>query len=153
IATYERWLTQGAAKGTATQMCATSPAMPGADAGMSMTTPGNLPKPSDCEKTFEFKAHGATGDTDATKFRVSPTPALEGNQYHCFYFKPSYDAGSGMLWFDSIIDNSKHLHHWILYATENATHASGTSAPCNAAQPGAYFVAGWAPGGTNKSVP
>jgi mono/diheme cytochrome c family protein len=149
IATYEQWLSKGAAKGTSTS-CQSTPAMPSGDAGVTM---GNLPKPNDCESTFTLKAHGASGETDTSKFRVSPTPALEGNQYHCFFFKPPYGAGQSMLWYDSILDNRARLHHWILYATENATQPSGTSAPCNAAQPGAYFVAGWAPGATNASVP
>ncbi len=153
IAKYEQWLSAGAPKGSAGQSC--QPA-PGADAGVDGGAPAlgaNLPKPADCENTFTLKAHGATGENDQTKFKISSNPALEGNQYHCFYFKPPYAAGSGMLWYDSIIDNKARLHHWILYATENATHASGTSAACNAAEPGAYFVAGWAPGANNASVP
>jgi mono/diheme cytochrome c family protein len=152
IASYEQWLSKGAAKATSAS-CQSTPATPsGGDAGLA--SPGtNLPKPSDCESTFSLTAHGTTGESDKSKFKISSQPALEGNQYHCFYFKPPYNAGEGMLWYDSILDNKAHLHHWILYATDNATHASGTSAPCNAAEPGAYFVAGWAPGATNASVP
>jgi mono/diheme cytochrome c family protein len=155
IATYEQWLGKGAAKGNAAA-CQAQPNNPTGDAGMTgdgSTTGMNLPKPNDCEQTFSLTAHGTTGENDKTKFKMSSQPSLEGNQYHCFYFKPPYPAGAGMLWYDSILDNRAHLHHWILYATDNATHASGTSAPCNAAEPGAYFVAGWAPGATNASVP
>jgi hypothetical protein len=147
IASFESWLAQGAPKGTET--CASNTA-PG-DAGS--PSQGVVPKPADCESTFEFKAHGGTGEDDKTPFKISSNPALEGNQYHCFYFKPPYDAGSGMLWFDSILDNTARLHHWILYATDNATHASGTSAPCNAQEPDAHFVVGWAPGANNVAVP
>jgi hypothetical protein len=147
IASFEGWIAEGAPKGT--QTCTNTTAAP--DGGTAQTP--LVPKPSDCEATFEFKAHGATGETDNSKFKISSTPQLEGNQYHCFYFKPPYDAGSGLLWFDSILDNTARLHHWILYATDNATHASGTSAPCNAQEPGAYFVVGWAPGANNVAVP
>jgi hypothetical protein len=151
ITSYEKWLTGGAAKGTSASCQSSTPATPSGDAGAGAGM--NLPKPSDCAQTFSLKAHGTTGETDTTPFQMSSNPALEGNQYHCFYFKPPYAAGSGMLWYDSILDNRAHLHHWILYATDNATHASGTSAGCNASEPGAYFVAGWAPGATNASVP
>jgi hypothetical protein len=156
IASYEQWLGKGAPKGTGGS-CQAPPNTSAGDGGVSADAgynPGsNLPKPSDCAETFSLTAHGTTGENDKTKFKMSSMPALEGNQYHCFYFKPPYEAGSGMLWYDSILDNKARLHHWILYATDNATHASGTSAPCNAAEPGAYFVAGWAPGATNASVP
>jgi hypothetical protein len=149
IATFENWIKQGAPKGT--QACTSTPA---GDAGVTPGGGGGLvPKPADCENMYEMKAHGGTGENDNTKFKISSNPALQGNQYHCFYFKPPYDAGSGMLWFDSILDNTARLHHWILYATDNATHASGTSAPCNAQEPNAYFVVGWAPGANNVVVP
>lgn len=151
IASYEKWVNGGAAKGT-TATCANTPATPSGDGGTYMLGT-NLPKPNDCESTFSLTAHGGTGEMDTSKFKISSQPALEGNQYHCFYFKPPYEAGQGMLWYDSILDNKARLHHWILYATDNATHASGTSAPCSAVEPGAYFVAGWAPGATNASVP
>jgi Copper type II ascorbate-dependent monooxygenase, C-terminal domain/Copper type II ascorbate-dependent monooxygenase, N-terminal domain len=124
---------------------------PGSDGGAGTGSGGSVvPKPADCQSTYELKAHGATLDQP---FGIATSPVDQGNQYHCFYFDPPYSAGSGMLWFESILDNTKNLHHWILYATDKKTHASGTSAACNAAQPGAYFVAGWAPGANNVVVP
>ncbi|HEX6241069.1 MAG TPA: hypothetical protein VFZ61_09250 [Polyangiales bacterium] len=149
IGAFDAWLKQGAPKGT--QTCGGS--MPGAGTDGGTGQQPQVPKPADCEQTFEFKAHGGVGENDTTKFKMSSNPALQGNEYHCFYFKPPYEAGSGLLWFDSILDNTARLHHWILYATDNATHPSGTSAPCNAQQPGAYFVVGWAPGANNVAVP
>ena len=113
---------------------------------------GDLPKPDDCEETFELKAHGGTSATDASKFKTASTPALQGNQYQCFYFDPPYGSDAGMYWFESILDNVANLHHWILYATDNKTHESGTTAGCNASEPNAYFVAGWAPGANNGAA-
>lgn len=148
IAAFDAWLKQGAPKGT--QTCSTPPT-PGTDGG---TGPAPVvPKPADCENIYEFKAHGGTGESDTSKFKISSNPQNQGNQYHCFYFKPPYEAGAGLLWFDSILDNTARLHHWILYATDNATHAPGTSAPCNAQEPDAYFVVGWAPGANNVALP
>jgi hypothetical protein len=153
IATLERWIAAGAPAGT--QACMPIGGNPDAgatpDAGSS--DPSSIvPKPADCQETFELRAHGGTGASDTTPFQISSNPTLEGNQYHCFYFKPPYQAGSGLLWFESILDNTPKLHHWILYATENRVQPDGTSAPCNANQPGAYFVVGWAPGATNTVV-
>jgi cytochrome c553 len=146
IASLEQWVAQGTPK--ATQTCTSAPTDAGPyDAGPATT------KPADCQTTFELRAHGGTGEDDHTPFKMSSDPALEGNQYQCFYFTPPYTAGSGMLWYESILDNTPHLHHWILYGSENASHPSGTSAPCNASVPGAYFIVGWAPGATNTAIP
>jgi hypothetical protein len=149
IAAYDAWLAKGAPKGT--ESCGGG-VQPSTDGGVAQMEP-LVPKPADCEQTYEIKAHGATGEKDTSKFKLSSNPQNQGNQYHCFYFKPPYDAGSGLLWFDSILDNTARLHHWILYATDNAKHAPGTSAPCNAQEPDAYFVVGWAPGANNVAVP
>ena len=113
---------------------------------------GTVPMPDDCESEFELRAHGGSTPEDKSKFSTSAMPALEGNQYHCFYFDPPYQSDEAMFWFQPIIDNKAALHHWILYATDHKKHPSGTSAGCNASEPGAYFVAGWAPGANNASI-
>lgn len=149
IAVLQSWSDAGSPAGEA--VC-------GSSAGDAGTTPvafgaGDVvPPPDDCEQTFTLTAHDGTTPTDTSKFTTSATPALEGNQYHCFYFDPPYGDDQVMYWFDSVLDNIGVLHHWILYGTENKTHESGTSAGCNAAEPGASFIAGWAPGGTNGAA-
>lgn len=145
IATLQAWLDDGAPA----ESCA-APA-DGSDAGTMGSAVGNgdQPKPDDCEDTFELRAHGGAGAADKSKFKIAAEPPAQGNQYHCFYFDPPYGDDAGLFWFESIIDNDKNLHHWILYATENKTHADGTTAGCDAAQTGSYFVAGWAPGSNN----
>lgn len=144
LATLDAWVKAGTPESTDT--CAPT----GGDGTDSEST---VPKPADCDETYELTAHGGSKPDDKSKFKVSADPALEGNQYHCFYFDPPYDADAGMLWFQPLLDNTQNLHHWILYATDNKTQASGTSAGCNAQQSGSYFVAGWAPGANNSVVP
>jgi hypothetical protein len=147
IQLFERWLADGAPK----QTCQT-------DAGSELQEAGapasvKVPKPADCEATYELTAHGVEGAENSSKFRVSSMPARDGNQYHCFYFKPPYAADSGMLWFEPILDDTASLHHWILYATDNAKNPAGSSGPCNGAGADTYFVAGWAPGAENTALP
>ncbi|MEY4513313.1 MAG: hypothetical protein RLZZ450_5435, partial [Pseudomonadota bacterium] len=146
LATLEAWAQAGAPESTK----ACTPPADGVGADDSASA---VPKPEDCEETFELTAHNGTTPDDKSKFKISQNPALEGNQYHCFYFDPPYGADAGMLWFQPLLDNTQNLHHWILYATDNKTHASGSSAGCNAQESGAYFVAGWAPGANNSVVP
>jgi hypothetical protein len=141
IALFEKWVEDGAEKGA--ESCGDQPGEMAAD--------GLLPLPEDCEEEFELRAHNEPKPDDKSKFKISATPALEGNQYHCFYFDPPYGSDASMFGFQPIIDNKELIHHWILYATDNKTHASGTSAACNAAEPGAYFVSGWAPGADNTT--
>lgn len=148
IATLKAWFDDGTP--AAAETCAAP--RDGSDGGTTDGSPGgkgDLPKPDDCEDTYELKAHGAGGPDDKSKFKIAAEPAQQGNQYQCFYFDPPYGDDAGLFWFESIIDNTENLHHWILYATENKTREHGTTAGCNAAQTGAYFVAGWAPGSDN----
>lgn len=146
LATLDAWVEAGAPESK--ESCT-----PEVDGNGTSPDEGNVPKPADCDETYELTAHGGSKPDDKSKFRISADPALEGNQYHCFYFDPPYDADAGMLWFQPLLDNTKNLHHWILYATDNKTQPSGTSAGCNAQQNGSYFVAGWAPGANNSVVP
>lgn len=109
--------------------------------------------PADCTNYYQFTAHGGTGDDDHTPFPVPSNTNNDGNQYTCFYFDPPYQDNSEGLWFYPIIDNKAVLHHWLLYATDAKSHPSGTSAPCQAVEPGAYLVAGWAPGASPSQLP
>lgn len=109
--------------------------------------------PDDCESYYEFRAHGADGEKDTTPFTVRGSGLNDGNQYHCFYFKPPYNMDDIGLWFAPIIDNTKVIHHWLLYGTDLATRPSGSTAPCNAAEWGSYLIAGWAPGTPATNYP
>jgi hypothetical protein len=109
--------------------------------------------PADCTDYYEMTAHGGTGDDDHTPFPVPSNTNNDGNQYTCFYFDPPYKDGSQGLWFWPILQNTKVLHHWLLYATDTKAHQSGTAAPCQAVEPGAYLIAGWAPGASPSQLP
>jgi hypothetical protein len=108
--------------------------------------------PKDCEQYYELRAH-KDGTKDAP-FEVPSGAGLDGNMYHCFYFSPEYLNDSQGLWFKSLADNKKILHHWLLYASDfDAIHEPGSNAPCTAAEPGAYLIAGWAPGAPDYKPP
>jgi hypothetical protein len=82
--------------------------------------------PADCEQHYKFLAN----TNGAGKFSV---PA--GTEQHPqFFFTPSWPANSQGLKFKSISDNSRVLHHWILYAGDGA------------------FLSGWAPGGNADTL-
>ncbi|MET0283186.1 MAG: hypothetical protein ABW352_01900 [Polyangiales bacterium] len=142
LASLEAYLAAGLPASDAT--CTPTPEAPD-KAGAGAT----IPKPDDCEESFELTAHGAE---PRSKFTMSSDPALEGNQYQCFYFDPPYGDDQVMYWFDSVLDNLSNLHHWILYGTDAKTQPDGATAGCNASQAGSYFIAGWAPGGTNGAA-
>ncbi|HEX3595962.1 MAG TPA: hypothetical protein VHU80_12710 [Polyangiaceae bacterium] len=109
--------------------------------------------PADCTDYFEFTAHNNTGADDKTPYQVPSNTNNDGNQYTCFYFDPPYKDGAEGLWFYPILQNTAVLHHWLLYATDAKTHDSGTLAPCQAVEPGAYLIAGWAPGASPSQLP
>lgn len=131
------WLSDGAPAGEA----CTAPMMPVDPDPEPEIGPRALP----CTPTHQFTAHGASM---TEKYSV---PASPSNQYQCFTFKSPFSATEhGTAW-APIIDDSRVLHHWILYRTKTP-QVDGGSGPCN--MPGdAVFVSGWAPGGQNYVMP
>ncbi len=125
----------------------------GAGGGGGVGGGGPVSGPPDCQDYFEIRAHGQVGENDTTPFPVPKNPADSGNQYMCFYFNPPYAGDAQGLWFSSLLDDTRVLHHWLLYGTDAATQPPGTMAPCSAAEPGAYLLAGWAPGGSDVTMP
>ncbi len=70
--------------------------------------------PADCEERHVFRAHGAPGADDASKYRV---PA--GQQWFAtFYFKSPWAGDMHLLQTRSTIDNPKIVHHWTLSVTQ-----------------------------------
>jgi hypothetical protein len=109
--------------------------------------------PADCDDFYEFHAHNTADEKDETPYELAKS-SPQSNTYMCFYFKPPYgDAESTALWAHSLIDNSKILHHWILFGTDNATEEPGTIKGCTPNVPGAYYITGWAPGGKDFELP
>jgi len=142
VSLFASWLEGGAPK--ATTRCDVLP-------GPSRKPADSIPKPGDCEATYEVRAHGGSSADDKSKFKVSPK--FDDRQYQCFYFDAPYSADAALFWYEPIVDNVQHAHHWILYATDNKLHEHGTTGLCNAAEPGAHFVAGWGPGTNNAFLP
>jgi hypothetical protein len=131
--TLTMWLDAGAPSGAA---CTTDAGVsPSADAAPS--GPAALP----CTPNHEFRASGAPGAPYAVP--------LVDNTYRCFHFQVPFAAGEQAMAWAPILDDTRVLHHWILYAT------TATSPPPAGAcsDPGRTFLMGWAPGGGNYVMP
>lgn len=91
----------------------------------------------------------ARASSAGAKYSVPMQPDL----YQCFNWalpwgvKPAQIVSAR-----PIIDNSKVLHHWILYNTDSAVQ-DGTNSGCVGAHPNAAMVTGWAPGGEPLETP
>jgi cytochrome c5 len=135
-ATLLAWLDEKA-KGS-DETCATTADSdkPGSDAGTS------APEGADCELSFELRAHDGAGG----KF---PIPA-EDDHYECFYFNAAdsgIDATTLATSLSPLLDDTRVLHHWLLFAAENEAEApSGSHAKCSGIHPGAFLMASWLPG-------
>jgi cytochrome c553 len=159
IATLQGWISRGAPAAPAGETCTLPPPaggdIPSNDGGVTKPDKPDVDKtgaPEDCEEFHELRASAAD---DATKpFQVVSKQGQDGNTYQCFYFKADYAPESVGLWFKSLADNTKILHHWLLYGADiDAIHAPGSQSPCTAAEPGAYLIAGWAPGAPDYKPP
>jgi len=102
---------------------------------------GSASHSSDVE-CYEIRARSA-GDG----YSVPTTPDL----YHCFNYVPPWgNKKVQVVSARPIIDNSRVIHHWILYNTPAAV-SDGTDGACS--HPGATFITGWAPGGQPMVMP
>lgn len=78
--------------------------------------------PTDCDFLDAFTAHGSAGATDRTKYRVAP--GVEGIVH--FVFTPPWGADSvQLLEARPILDNTRVVHHWALYAATGAASLAG----------------------------
>jgi hypothetical protein len=116
--------------------------------GDATTTPTD---PADCEVGFELRAHDVTQGKG--KF---PIPA-EDDHYECFYFNVAdlgIDPNTLATSLSPLLDDTRVLHHWLLFAAENEDEApSGTHAPCSGIHPGAFLMASWLPGTPALKLP
>jgi hypothetical protein len=110
--------------------------------------------PSDCETHYIFRAHNNNGASDTSKKQIAP-----GSQYYAsYYFKAPWGTQEAQgLKFRTMIDNSKIVHHWILYGVNNATQQDGAvqggqGMPIGSMQ-GEFYIAGWAPGAPDIELP
>ncbi|MBL4687534.1 MAG: hypothetical protein JKY37_23260, partial [Nannocystaceae bacterium] len=127
-----------------------APEDPDADCGSVEPPPVDPvgPQALDCEVTDTFTAHAPGSNAG---FQV-PTQGAE-NLYQCFAFQTPYDIPTQATAWAPIIDDARVVHHWILYRNR-APNTDGGVFPCDAGlQLEADFVAGWAPGGQNMTMP
>lgn len=67
--------------------------------------------PADCDYKQKFVAHGATGTSDTTKYRVGP----ETQELATFIFAPPWGSDRvQLLAARPLFDNNKIVHHWSL---------------------------------------
>lgn len=139
-----------------------------ATAGGAVTAPaGNDPSCIDCgdyvcdpaEGTpVQLLAHGQPAAGDTSPYDASTIGALGSpDLYQCFYFKAPWKAGDQSIGYRPIIDNSKVLHHWLLYASPNAPPDitdGGMKGACQLqGDTNRVLLAGWAPGTQGQNLP
>jgi Copper type II ascorbate-dependent monooxygenase, C-terminal domain len=106
--------------------------------------------PPDVEDCWEIRAHANSTPGDTTPLTVS------GENYSSFYFDAPWPAGSQAVYFETLPgDHPEILHHWLIYAEENANEPDGKVVyPALGTHPSApTLVAGWAPGANNNDFP
>jgi hypothetical protein len=88
-----------------------------------MTQPAeSAPWPSDCEHRYVFRAHAKPTADDAAKYDVAA-----GSQFHVsFFFKAPWGATPvQLLESRASVDNKSVVHHWNLYAFNEAGYRDG----------------------------
>jgi hypothetical protein len=145
----------GVATGTAGGGSTQGPGSPGGGAQADAGAAAAYSWPSDCETHYTFLAHQNNGANDTAKRQV----AAGAQYYGSYYFRAPWGAQEVQgLKFRSIIDNTKIVHHWILYGVN-----SGATQPDGSVQGGAgqgigtmqgeFYIAGWAPGALDIALP
>jgi hypothetical protein len=119
---------------------------PGAagQSGGETTASGVGPQFLPCTPSHIITAHGPGSTT--TKY---PVPDPTNDSYVCFNFKSPFAAGEQATAFAPIIDDSRVIHHWILYGSATSVGDGAIQANCVAPSASAVHVTGWAPGGQN----
>jgi hypothetical protein len=116
--------------------------------------PGNLPvgpDAKDAEFCFNLVAHNSQSPLaqDNTPFQVAASEF-----YHKFQFKVPYSKTVVGLSSKPIINNSKVLHHWLLFHVQSDTGQDGQHADeLFGIQTGSELLSGWAPGGNPPELP
>jgi cytochrome c551/c552 len=137
VAKLKTWI-EGGYAGDA---CDSEPPSGGGGGGGS----GPTEQPSDV-KCYDITARASAG---GDKYSVPTTPDL----YQCFnWAAPWGNKKVQVVSASPIIDNSKVLHHWILYNGAEAV-TDGTNGSCVGAHPTSAFITGWAPGGEPMELP
>lgn len=135
LAVIDRWVGAGA------------PGCEGSACGTVSPTTSPVSPPLPCEPSHQFTAHAAAS-TGA--YRV---PGSAGNLNKCFAFRSPFNGTTQATAFGARIDDSRVLHHLILFATDTPQR-DGEVFDCDGRMPrDARFLAGWAPGNQGSVLP
>lgn len=140
-AILEAWLSDGAPK--AKDGCAVRTPDPDAT-----DDDGDKPKHPDAT-CYELRNHGKPVSGDTSKYQVAP-----GEHYAEFFFDAPWKEESVMVSFRTLADDSKLLHHWLMYKS-NGREADGEISSGVGSHIGASveLLAGWALGGSDNALP
>ena len=121
-----------------------------------MDVPEEAPPTEVCDHEVNLIAHGGSPESEDSKFSVP----RENDSYTCFVYQAPWNATVHGLSFRPIIEDSRTLHHWLLYSTDNPNkpilgraRRHGEVYACNGTNEGMALVAGWAPGGQPTVMP
>lgn len=105
-----------------------------------------------------FRAHNNPTPGDTEPYDASWIGS-DGNlnSYECFYFEAPWGAATQLIGHRPIIDNTRVLHHWLLYASTTAPldlTDGGHKSHCQfQPDPDRVLLAGWAPGAPGGNMP
>lgn len=110
---------------------------------------------------MRFLAHGEEKTDDTTPFDASEVGGAlslgDPNYYACFYFKAPWGENAIASGFRPVVDNSRVLHHWLLYASPNAPGDltdGGVRGECQLqSDQERILLGGWAPGVPGRRFP
>jgi hypothetical protein len=140
IATLQSWVDAGAPRSS----CDTGSQSPG-----NVPPPEETPEEQSCDWSVELLAHGSPQPNDSTPYEVTQST----DSYICFVVKvPWGTTPAQALRFRPVVDDTRVLHHWLLYA-QNGGLRDGDIHGCNGRHANAALVAGWAPGGGDIVMP
>ena len=163
LATLNDWLTMGAPGGEA---CAPGAAgAPGAVVDTGATAPSGDNIQDECtdasayeplvavgeEVCYDFPVHGASSPTDTSKF-----PVQLGESYNEFYYEVPWPKGYVATRFGTKYDREEVLHHWLMFANNNALASPGLVSKNvlgTTLGTDSELIAGWAVGGCTTTYP
>jgi len=140
-AVLEDWLTAGAKAGAGEDSCTV------VTPEVSVNEPGKPTHPD--AVCYELRNHGKSMPNDKTKYNVGP-----GEVYAEFYFNAPWKEPSVMVSFRTLADQTRLLHHWLMYQTRGS-EADGTVSSGIGSHIGGnvQLLAGWALGGSDITLP
>ncbi len=107
-------------------------------------SPYDWPTEDECDHLVQLRAF----DDEDSKFEVP----LRNDHYECFEFEIPWGEEVHGLGFRPVIDDTRVVHHWLLYADDQEGR-DGRHYRCSGAHPNSELLAGWAPGGTEIVMP